>query len=261
MCEHFLTQGVHVLVEKPMAIRSADAERLIALAVERHAVFAVGVFRRYYPISTFLRDALREGRMAGLGALRRIDAEEGAIYDWHLQSRFLLSRELAGGGVLIDTGSHLLDRLLWWLPEFDARIRTYRDDSAHGVEADCELLFELVRGDQIIECTVRMSRIRELLNTIRMTFEHGYIEIGANDPDGLTLYIHGWPSAQRVRSADQAAHTPIDFFIRQMQDFAQAIASGLKPANDAASNVRVVRLIEEAYARREPLAHDWEVFR
>jgi predicted dehydrogenase len=261
MCEHFLDRGVHVLVEKPMVIRSADAERLVALADERRAVFAVGVFRRYYPISTFMRDALRGGRMAGLGALRAIDAEEGAVYDWQLQSRFLLSRELAGGGVLIDTGSHLLDRLLWWLPEFDARIRAYRDDSAHGVEADCELLLDLARGDQVVSCAVRMSRIRELRNTIRLTFDDGVVEIGANAPDGLALRINGWPDEQRLRAADCAAAAPTDFFIRQMQDFARAIESGLHTANDAASNVHVVRLIEEAYARREPLAHDWEVFR
>ena len=31
MCAHFLEQGVHVLVEKPMTTRAAEAEKLVAL--------------------------------------------------------------------------------------------------------------------------------------------------------------------------------------------------------------------------------------
>lgn len=258
MCEYFLQQGIHVLVEKPMTIRAADAERLVARAREKRLVFAVGVFRRYYPVSAFLKAAIRNGEMAGLGALRAIDAEEGGVYDWLLQSRFLLDRALAGGGVLIDTGSHLLDRLLWWLPEFAVRIDSYRDDSAVGVEADCELLASFVHGARAISCRVAMSRIRHLRNTIRLTFENGFIELDANSPDICSLKVNDWRHPAALRAACAEPAPPTAYFVSQLEDFTRAIEQGTRPVNDAESNLPTVRLIEACYAARAPLVHAWE---
>lgn len=258
MCEHFLQQGLHVLVEKPMTVRAADAERLVALAREKRLVFAVGVFRRYYPVSAFLKSAIQNGEMAGLGALIAIDAEEGGVYDWLLQSRFLLDRALAGGGVLIDTGSHLFDRLLWWLPEFTVRIDSYRDDSSAGVEADCELRASFVQGARAIACRVAMSRIRNLRNTIRLIFEKGTIECGANAPDVCSLRVEDWRQADALRAACGDPALPTAYFTRQLEDFARAIERGERPLNDAESNLPTVRLIEQCYAARAPLAHAWE---
>ena len=64
-----------------------------------------------------------------LGGVVAVDAEEGGRYDWELQSRYLLDRNLAGGGVLVDTGSHLIDRLLWWLEGADIQLDEYLDDA------------------------------------------------------------------------------------------------------------------------------------
>lgn len=258
MCEYFLHRGLHVLVEKPMTVRAADAERLVALAREKRVVFAVGVFRRYYPVSAFLKSAIRNGEMAGLGALTAIDAEEGGVYDWLLQSRFLLDRALAGGGVLIDTGSHLLDRLLWWLPEFAVQIDSYRDDSADGVEADCELIASFVQGARAISCRVAMSRIRTLRNTIRLTFERGFIELDANSPEVCSLRVDDWRQSAALRAACGDSVPPTAYFTRQLEDLTQAIQRGTRPVNDAESNLPTVRLIEQCYEARMPLSHAWE---
>lgn len=260
MCEFFLARGLHVLVEKPLAIRSDDAERLIAIAREKRLVLAVGVFRRYYPVSTFLKHALRGGSMDGLGALESIDAEEGTVYDWALQSRYLLDRAQAGGGVLIDTGSHLLDRLLWWTEAGGFEIDDYRDDSATGVEADCELRARLIVGPQSIPVRAVMSRIRHLRNTIRLQFQRGLIEMGANEPSELRLRIDGWDAVSPLVARLAPPVPPLEFFKQQIIDFAESIQTGREPINTASSNVQTVRLIEACYRERRPFVHEWEAW-
>ena len=65
-----LEQGLHVLVEKPMTTRSADARRLVALAAERGLVLMVGHTFEYNAAVWALRDMIRLG---DLGEIRYID--------------------------------------------------------------------------------------------------------------------------------------------------------------------------------------------
>ena len=262
MCAHFLERGVHVLVEKPMVTRVEEAENLVALAAARKAVFAVGVFRRYYPSSGLIRSLIQQD---WLGGVEEIDAEEGGPYDWELQSRYLLDRRLAGGGVLIDTGSHLLDRLLWWFPGARTRLERYADDSARGVEADAEIHLKLDGRGREIPCRVELSRTRALRNTIRLRFRQGWIEVGANVPNGFHWGAEGLAAAEtsaarlwmQCGSPAEAPIPPQEYFRRQLADFVQAAGGGAPPLNDAAGNLPTVRLIEECYARREPLPEPW----
>ena len=262
MAEHFLAQGIHVLVEKPMVLHSAEAEQLIALARDRQAVFAVGVFRRFYPVSRLVKAMLQQQWLGGVVA---VDAEEGGRYDWELQSRYLLDRNLAGGGVLVDTGSHLIDRLLWWLEGANIQLVEYLDDATTGVEADCELRFRAAWQGRDIPCRVELSRTRNLRNTIRLTLQEGWVELGANAPNGMR-----WSSAKLAQATEVAAQlwlqsgTPDDapvlpqaYFQQQLADFAQAIVSGSLPLNHAASNLPAVRLLEECYQQRRQLPEPW----
>ena len=262
MCAHFLEQGVHVLVEKPMTTRAAEAEQLVALAAERKSVFAVGVFRRYYPSSALIRSLIQREWLDGVV---EIDAEEGGPYDWELQSRYLLDRGLAGGGVLIDTGSHLLDRLLWWFAGAQVRLERSVDDSARGVEADAEIRLKLDWRGREIPCRVELSRTRALRNTIRLRMRKGWIEVVSNVPNGFHWGAEGLAGGEAAAgrlwmqcgSPADAPIPPQEYFRRQLADFVRAAATGAPPLNDAAGNLPTVRLIEECYARREPLPEPW----
>jgi predicted dehydrogenase len=46
----FLAKGVHVLLEKPITTTLAEADALIAMAAERHAVLQVGHLERFNPV-------------------------------------------------------------------------------------------------------------------------------------------------------------------------------------------------------------------
>ena len=127
-----LSAGVHVLCEKPLSTTAADGLACCELAQQKNRLLAVGMNWRFFDSHRLLRLVLEEGL---LGTLDRYDWECGGSFDWRSASQFYFSQALAGGGVLIDFGVHLLDKVIDWLGPvsgFD-----YQDDDwGSGIEAN-----------------------------------------------------------------------------------------------------------------------------
>ena len=88
-----LSAGLHVLVEKPMAMTAEECDRMIAAAAEARRVLAVGMARRFYDAGSFVKSVIDRG---SLGRIRSVDVREGYVYDWPVASEFMFRRELGG---------------------------------------------------------------------------------------------------------------------------------------------------------------------
>ena len=168
-----LQRGIHVLVEKPMALNSQEATAIVQAAEYGKAVLSAGYFRRVYPSSRMLRSLVDE---EFLGRPLRFDVEEGCVADWPAASFGALERKQAGGGVLIDTGSHTIDQLLFFLPGPSEPI-VYHDNSLGGVESDCHVRLRIQHRSGPVEGRVELSRTRQLRNTFRIECERGTLEL------------------------------------------------------------------------------------
>jgi predicted dehydrogenase len=78
--EHFLKEGIHVLVEKPIAHTLEDADRLIRAAKENSRVLQVGHLERFNPAVVQLREIVRKPRFfeahrMGLFSPRSLDID------------------------------------------------------------------------------------------------------------------------------------------------------------------------------------------
>src|SRR5262249_3465764 len=129
-----LRHGIHVLIEKPMALKVTDCDKMLEAASSAGTVLAVGLEYRFFNSSRFTKRALGNNL---LGDIRSFDLRLGIIPTWPFATDYLLRKESAGGGVLADFGVHVLDLLLWWLGDYESV--EYRDDAVGGVEAECEL--------------------------------------------------------------------------------------------------------------------------
>src|SRR4029453_8045881 len=184
-------RGLHLLVEKPMALSAADARAMVDAAADAGVVLAVGLFRRLYPSMRLLRGLIRSRH---LGRPFGFDVEAGSPYGWPLATLANMCKDFGGGGVFMDIAPHVLDQILYVLPGGPERIG-YRDNARGGIETDCSLRLRIhAEDDGVVEGRVELSRTRTLCNTIRVRCERGTYELSSGErfrvdvcPQGLEL--------------------------------------------------------------------------
>jgi predicted dehydrogenase len=253
-----LEAGLHVLVEKPLALSAGECVELAALAARRGLTLAVGMIRRRFPAARFMKLALEREL---LGELERVTVREGSPFRWEVASDFTFRRE-TGGGVLADTGVHVLDLLQWWFGE--PRVEACRDDAAGGVEAECEMELALLSGTPVL---VELSRTRELSNSARVEGSRGVLEVGtgfgaevrldlgmdAGGADGLGAN----PLVGEARPVYRRYQNVRELFIEQLEDFVRAVGTGGEPLVGASEALRSVELMERCREVREPWKLPW----
>jgi predicted dehydrogenase/nucleoside-diphosphate-sugar epimerase len=256
-------RGMHVLVEKPMALSVTDAERVVAAARERGAVLSVGLFRRLIPAIRLFRAALDAGQ---IGNVLAIDAEVGSAYTWQAATLAGMRRDEAGGGVLVDMGSHILDLLLY-VCNAAPELVEYSDNASSGIETDCLVSLGLRRGDDAVPARVELSRTRTLRNSIRAEGSGGVLEWRFGERSRLEFRpprtfldpVGGAarPCVMEARWRDDVEQDGYEGFREQLDDWLDAIRDGRQPELSGESTIPTVKLIEECYARRLPTPEPW----
>ncbi len=255
-----LAQGIHVFVEKPMAFTEQEARRMVETADENGVTLSVGLFRRLLPCTRLLRAVLDEERY---GRPLRVDVEDGGTQGWAAATLGNMRREWAGGGVLMDMGSHILDRLVYLFPS-TVELVEYRDNSQGGIESDCLVQLQWPHAAGPIEGRVELSRTRELRNTLRVECEQATLELRPSDRyqvhvlpgvGALTDTLSGTERgiSESIGWADDREESWFEPFRAEFDDWLNAMRTGTSPQLSGLSSLRSVALIEECYRRREPL--------
>ena len=107
-----LDAGYHVLVEKPMVTRSADALALAEKVRETGLLLQVGFQASYSAEFAYIRDVLRTG---GIGELQTVTAwsHQGWRKFGGTKRTWRHDPALSGGGQMYDTGAHLFNAIAW----------------------------------------------------------------------------------------------------------------------------------------------------
>lgn len=253
VCVKLLSQGIHVLVEKPMALSRTECDNMIKATDQGKAVLEIGLMRRFLRAAQFTKAVLDADL---LGPIRSFDIREGFVYNWPVASGFFFQKKTAGGGVLLDTGAHTLDLLLWWLgnvTSFD-----YFDDNYGGVEADCVLNLVMENG---VTGTIELSRTRILRNTAVIRGEKAILETSLHSnkikliPHKAPLEFVGniFPDIQ----GEDFRQSLVDLFLAELVDWISAIRNGIPPHISGKDGRRSIELIESCYKKRKPLALPW----
>ncbi len=248
-------KGLHVLVEKPMATNLRDAEQMVAEADKAGVILAVGFFRRLYPSLQLMQGLLDSG---WAGRPQRFLVEGGGMYNWAAATLANMRRDLAGGGVLIDFGSHMID-LMFALFDEPVELLSYQDNAIGGIESDCTIDLRIQHAGQAIEGRIEMARTRNLGSMIRVECENATLEFHASErfrirvtPKGTRLIDPGTGKA-RDFWFDAAWHNGATdepwyaTFGRQFDDWIHAIQSGTQPILSGRSALPTSRLIEQCY--------------
>ncbi|HVN21464.1 MAG TPA: Gfo/Idh/MocA family oxidoreductase [Dongiaceae bacterium] len=246
--------GVHVLCEKPLAIRSEDARACGNAAQKRGLVLAVGMNRRFQHNYELLKAVLEEG---ALGALQDYDWQMGGPFDWNSASGFYFSRAQAGGGVLLDYGVHLLDSLVAWFGPV-SELACEDDDWGSGIEANVRLSLKHDGPYGLISGSVRLSRTYALNNRLLVRGTEACAELPVETPDSIVLHrsLHGMAVNETLAFSTEK-HVSGTSFDRQLENFIRSIRGIERPRIDAAQAAYVLEVIERCYAKRTRLPEPW----
>jgi nucleoside-diphosphate-sugar epimerase/predicted dehydrogenase len=242
--------GKHIFMEKPLSIRTSEGEAILAAAEKKDLIVSIGLLRRYLHVSRWMHALTRSGV---LGEIQRFEIREGFVFNWAASTDGLLRRAISGGGVLMDTGAHTLDQLLWWLGDVD-RVE-YRDDGESGIEADCVIDCGLSSG---ASGRVEISRSRDLPNTCRIEGTQGFVEahLSRNEVIVCSENVRNF-AFDRVRPGGFPDQRFPELFSAELADFRTSVGDGVQYGVAAREGLRTVSLIERCYADRGMLRMPW----
>lgn len=149
-----LESGVSVHVEKPMVTDLDESVSLSDLAAERELVLQVGYQRHFHPRFRELKRLLDDGR---IGTPHSVSCY--LEQDWLdvVADSWRTNPELSGGGQLYDSGSHLLDALLWVTGSRPVSVAATTDSRGEAVDINSALAATLERDGRPITASIAVT--------------------------------------------------------------------------------------------------------
>lgn len=127
-----LVRGVHVVLEKPMALTAQQCDELMSLAAQKQLMLVVYQNRRYDADFVTISRLISEG---AIGEVFQYDCFVGGYSEpctyWH-------SNAEVSGGAIFDWGSHFIDQILTIIPDPIAHVsgQNHKRVWMHATNAD-----------------------------------------------------------------------------------------------------------------------------
>ena len=138
-----LDAGLHVLTEKPMVCSVDHALQVIAKAEEVGKILMVSYQRHLQPNYRFVRNQIQAGELGEIQFVSALQDQKwysGTTGTWRQQL------DLSGGGQLNDSGSHLLDIVLWMTGLAVDEVQAYMENFAAEVDINSALSLRFKNG-------------------------------------------------------------------------------------------------------------------
>jgi predicted dehydrogenase len=172
-----LGTGRHVLVEKPISVHKADAERLIAAHRRSNQIFAAMFNQRMDPYFLKLRQLVCSG---DLGAIRRV---HWTITNWFRTEAYYESSGWRatwageGGGVLLNQCPHNLD-IFQWIFGMPSRVRAFcKFGRYHDIEVEDDVTAYLEYADGMTAVISASTGEAPGTNRLEVAAERGKVVI------------------------------------------------------------------------------------
>jgi predicted dehydrogenase len=249
-----LEAGVHVLVEKPMTTRAADAWDLVDLAEERRRHLMVGLTYQFAPTAHRVQQAVRDqiGELVCVNAefssgtyrlFATADPTQADLDDPSVPHGTTYSDPGTGGGQGHTQLTHLLGGLLYAVQDQAVEVSGYMANRGLAVDVVDALAFRL--GDGALgtaSSTGTTPTGAPVRHQIRF---HGTVGVVEWDLLRAEAWIHG--AEGRTEHVENPVDQPAYHREQVSADFARLVRNGginPAPADTAAASVS---LIEAAY--------------
>ena len=250
-----LEAGISTFIEKPLATTVEDGQAILDAARRGKAKVAIGHYQRFLDAPRLLKRLLEDRYF---GHVSRFCHQFGTAGGWPALSAYTLKREAIGGGVLVVTGTHFLDRMLkvWGSPDTVQLL----DDSYGGPEAHCEGRVRYDTGSfSPLEGLVRYSKCVALPAGLVLETERGTVMLRDGFHDKVVLIPRERPDLRLEIAGSPARsfapeHSPNQ---RMLWDFVTACQDDRHAEVDGEQGLGSLKLIRRFYENRQQLTDDW----
>jgi len=238
--------GKHVLCEKPMALDTAECDRMIEACENAGVLLGVAYYRRFYPAVETIKSILAESGIGFPVLARAMAAEFWQFEDNHPMAWRIRARE-GGGGPLMDFGSHRIDVLLDILGAV-TQVSAFTD----------RLLFERQVEDSALVIMRHSSGAQSIVGAYHSIGQHcdeleilgsqGRIAMRSLNSGRLTFTQSSGEKKTLERPPHQNLHLPL------IEDFGRAVTENRQPRVTGHIGRLTSRIMEAAYtASREEI--------
>ena len=248
-----IEDGVHFVVEKPMALRLSKADQIIRACAEHGVKLFVVQQNRFNPPIQALKAALDAGRFGKLvmGTVRVRWCRPQEYYD----AKSWRGTWAYDGGVITNQASHHVDMLEWLMGRVDS-VMAMTDTRLADIEAEdtAAALLRFSNGALgIIEATTG-ARPKDLEGSISVMGEKGAVEIGGFFMNQLKTWQFSEPTPEDETVFETHGQNPNVFawnHTEYLKDVVHAIKDGAKGLVEGLDGRRSLELITAIYESAE----------
>jgi predicted dehydrogenase len=242
-----LEKGLHVMIEKPMAVKTAEARELAEIARKKEVTVVIALNPPFWSHTSYIRESIQSSELGEI---------EGVHINWignaeHVfgltpmpesmpgvvkPTLFRADPKLGGGGHFIDSGSHLVSELLWCTGLKAQEVCALMDNAEFDMRTTVNITMENGAA-----CTLSNVGDSKISRRIHNTY------FGSKG----TLFVEGMPFKITICKPDEepyvvpetempSAPQPVDNLINAILGKAESLC----PAEDG---LRVVEVIEATY--------------
>jgi predicted dehydrogenase len=234
--------GKHVLSEKPMALNSADCEKMLAAAKEYNRVLMIGQCLRFEPAYLYLKKCVDEGTFGKLKNMRMHRMSSHPM--WGFEQWYTKTEK--SGGCIMDLHIHDVDMARYLFGEPNAVSCWTRDGDTLWAVENTRMYFDDVMV--VINGSWDESRSCKFRSIFRVRFEKATV-LSAPDRKVMVYPKDGepfMPEFEETEFRDLGINIKnIGDFKRELGCFADAIINGKKespvPLSEAIAALRLIR--------------------
>jgi predicted dehydrogenase len=235
--------GKHVLCEKPMAVSSAECQRMIEACKKANRLLMIAYRSQYEPMDRMIAKWVKEKQ---LGPLHEFIAGNSQNVGDPTQWRLKLA--LAGGGPLPDVGIYCLNaaRFLSGEEPFEVFATTYKpDDDPRFKEVEQSVQF-LLRFPSGLTATCMASYASHESRFFRLQGAQGWAEM--NPAFGYNgLQLRKGQLVEGKNAQIQIGIDPVDQFAREIDHMSLCVVRGQTPHTPGEEGLQDQRIVEAIY--------------
>jgi predicted dehydrogenase len=241
--------GKHVLCEKPMAISSAEAQKMIDACRKANVKLMIAYRIHYDPMWAKVK------KMIDDGDLGQIEAFQGGFYGQNPPGEWRLTKKYGGGGSLLDLGIYPLNTIRYLTGEEPAdytAIVSTRDKGGRFAEVDQTVEWTMKFPSGIIASCGSSYGARGT-GFLNICGENGYLVVEPAYNYG-TVHYRGDVNGKQIDEQNAGATTPSQFTL-EAEHFVDCIRNNKEPQSAGEEGLKDMIAMEAIYkAAGRPIA-------